>query len=134
MPPPDELSFDLTNDQRTVNNVVRHEYRVLTDDEKAAMKRVKDAGAALIAEIRVLASVEGTDMTRPPTHMSWELQNAHRAAEEAVMWATKHVTAQRGPQCGGYYAEQLGSGRVLRYRCTRAAEHSGPCDWRVEEG
>ena len=35
-----------TSDERTVNNVMRHAYRVLTDDEKAAMQRVKDDGLA----------------------------------------------------------------------------------------
>lgn len=32
------------SDERTVNNVVRHEYRVLTPEEKANMKLIKDAG------------------------------------------------------------------------------------------
>lgn len=39
-------TVDSTSDARTVNNVMRHEYRVLSDEEKAAMKWFKDTGAA----------------------------------------------------------------------------------------
>ena len=38
---------DSTSDARTVNNVMRHAYRVLTDDEKATMQKIKDDGLAL---------------------------------------------------------------------------------------
>jgi phosphoribosylaminoimidazole-succinocarboxamide synthase len=31
-------------DERTVNNVMRHEYRVLSDAEKAQMQAIKDEG------------------------------------------------------------------------------------------
>ena len=37
-----------TSDERTVNNVMRHKYRVLTDEEKAAMQTVKDMYAASV--------------------------------------------------------------------------------------
>lgn len=33
---------DSTSDQRVVNNVMRHQYRVLSDAEKAAMLKIKD--------------------------------------------------------------------------------------------
>ncbi len=36
-----------TSDNRTVNNVMRHEYRVLTDAEKSAMQTIKDKGLEL---------------------------------------------------------------------------------------
>lgn len=36
-----------TNDSRTINNVMRHEYRILTDDEEANMQAIKDKGLEL---------------------------------------------------------------------------------------
>jgi len=39
-------TVDSTSDERTVNNTMRHAYRVLTDDEKANMQAIKDAGLA----------------------------------------------------------------------------------------
>lgn len=69
-----------TSDERTVNNVMRHAYRVLTDDEKAAMQRVKDDGLAFHEFIASLGQ-------------SRELSVAKTKVEEAVMWAVKHITA-----------------------------------------
>ncbi len=71
---------DSAGDKRTANNAVRHQYRVLSDAEKAAMVRIKDIGAAFIAEI------ERTGSGR-------ELAIARTKVEEAVMWAVKHITA-----------------------------------------
>ena len=71
--------MDSTSDERVVNNVVRHEYRVMTDDEKAQMKRLKDIG---------LAFIEACDQIG----QSRELSLAKTNAEQAVMWAVKHVT------------------------------------------
>ena len=80
--------MDSTSDERTTNNVMRHEYRVLTEFEKANMKAVKDAGLNLI---ELLHSIGGT----PPTadrQASRELALAATRCEEAVMWAVKHIT------------------------------------------
>lgn len=71
--------MDSTSDQRVVNNVVRHEYRVLTNNEKAQMKRLKDIG---------LAFIEACDEIGQSREMSLAKTNA----EQAVMWAVKHVT------------------------------------------
>lgn len=71
---------DSAADQRTANNAVRHQYRVLNDVEKAAMVRLKDIGAAFIAEIDRAGSGR-------------ELAIARTKVEEAVMWAVKHITA-----------------------------------------
>ena len=68
------------SDDRTANNAVRHTYRVLSDDEKAQMVALKDAGAAF------LALCDETGQSR-------EMSLAKTKAEEAVMWAVKHVTA-----------------------------------------
>lgn len=62
------------------NNVMRHAYKVLSDDEKAQMQAVKDAGLAF-HEL-----VEGIGASR-------ELSLAKTKIEEAVMWAVKHITA-----------------------------------------
>jgi len=69
-----------TSDERTVNNVVRHEYRVLTDLEKAYMKEIKDMGADFIGHCNTIGK-------------SREMSLAITKMEEAVMWAVKHITA-----------------------------------------
>lgn len=71
---------DSTSDQRTVNNTVRHQYRVLSDNEKTQMQGVKDAGLILLELMDTLGK-------------SRELSIAKTKIEEAVMWAVKHITA-----------------------------------------
>lgn len=71
---------DSASDDRTANNAVRHQYRVLTDAEKAQMVELKDIGAAFIAKCNAIGK-------------SRELSLAVTNAEQAVMWAVKHVTA-----------------------------------------
>jgi hypothetical protein len=68
------------SDDRTANNAVRHQYRVLTDAEKEQMVALKDLGAAFIAKLEEIGT-------------SRELSLAKTNAEQAVMWAVKHVTA-----------------------------------------
>ena len=70
---------DSTSDERVVNNVMRPEDRVLTDAEKTLMKGFKDMG---------LMFVECCDSVG----QSRELSLAKTKMEEAVMWATKHLT------------------------------------------
>lgn len=70
---------DSTSDDRTVNNVMRHAYRVLSDDEKANMQAIKDQGLAFHS------FVEGLGNSR-------EISIAKTKIEEAVMWAVKHIT------------------------------------------
>lgn len=82
--------IEATDDRRTVNNlaisepaknnVMRHQYRVLTDAEKGAMQKLKDDGLALHDYITSLGT-------------SRELSIAKTKLEECVMWATKHLTA-----------------------------------------
>jgi hypothetical protein len=67
------------DDSRTVNNVMRHEYRVLTDEEKRFMERIKNIGADFYL---LLAGIG----------QSRELSLAKTKIEEAVMWAVKHIT------------------------------------------
>jgi hypothetical protein len=69
-----------TSDDRTINNVMRHGYRVLSDREKEAMQAVKDEG------LRFYELIDGIGNSR-------ELALAKTKIEEAVMWAVKHITA-----------------------------------------
>ena len=68
-----------TSDERTVNNTMRHQYRVLSDDEKAQMQAIKDKGLELHNLIESIGQ-------------SRELSIARTKTEEAVMWAVKHIT------------------------------------------
>lgn len=72
-------NIDSTSDERVVNNVMRHGYRVLSAEEKLVMKNFKDAGLAFHALCDSIGS-------------SRELSLAKTKIEEAVMWAVKHVT------------------------------------------
>ena len=73
-------SVDSASDARTVNNTMRHAYRVLSDAEKANMSAIKDKGL----EFHDLVSGMGN---------SREIALAKTKIEEAVMWAVKHITA-----------------------------------------
>lgn len=68
-----------TSEERTVNNVMRHAYRVLSNDEKAQMQKIVDMGLAFHNYIESVGT-------------SRELSLAKTKIEEAVMWAVKHVT------------------------------------------
>jgi hypothetical protein len=68
-----------TSDERTVNNVMRHQYKVLNEAEKANMLAVKDLGRDFHDLVETLGG-------------SRELSLAKTKIEEAVMWAVKHIT------------------------------------------
>ena len=72
--------MDSTSDERTRNNVMRHEYRVLTGEEKGNVKAIKDYGLTFVQ----VCDEIGT---------SRELSLAKTKMEEAVFWAVKHLTA-----------------------------------------
>ena len=71
--------MDSTSDERIANNVMRHEYRVLTDEEKDQMRAVKDIGKTYYDLCTRIGN-------------SRELSLAKTKIEEAVMWAVKHIT------------------------------------------
>lgn len=73
-------AVESTSDERTVNNTMRHQYRVLSDEEKTQMQKIKDNGLALLELVTSLGQ-------------SRELSIAKTKIEEAVMWAVKHITA-----------------------------------------
>lgn len=77
--------IDSTSDDRTTNNVMRHEYRQLSENEKIDMKAIKDAGLDFVNHLDTVASHGPDGMTR-------ELDLAKTKIEEAVMWAVKHIT------------------------------------------
>lgn len=70
---------DSAGDERTVNNTLRHNYRVLNEEEKMLMSKVKDCGQ------HFLQLIEDCGDSR-------ELSLAKTKLEEAVMWAVKHIT------------------------------------------
>lgn len=76
------------SDERTVNNTLRHSYRVLSDAEKEMMTALKDRGADFLA---FLHKAGGTQANQDRMG-SRELSIAQTKLEEAVMWAVKHVT------------------------------------------
>lgn len=77
------------DDTRTANNAVRHQYKVLSEAEKARMLAIKDAGAAFI---RLLHEVGGT-VPGTERFASRDLSLANTHIEDAVMRAVRHITA-----------------------------------------
>lgn len=90
----DQQRFDATSDQRTVNNLMRHQYRQLTDEEKAAMIAIKDAGLEFVNLLHRIGGTtsEAASRGEEARQASRYLSLAQTAVEEAVMWATKEVT------------------------------------------
>jgi hypothetical protein len=77
-----------TSDDRVVNNIMRHNYRVLSDDEKQYMQWIKDHGLTFV---EMLHRIGNTD-PKGERQGSRELSLAQTKIEEAVMWAVKHIT------------------------------------------
>ena len=71
--------MESTSDERVTNNVMRHKYRILTEQEKVYMQEIKDAG------LNFYNMCEGIGNSR-------ELSLSKTKIEEAVMWAIKHIT------------------------------------------
>jgi hypothetical protein len=71
--------FAGVSDQRITNNVMRHQYRQLSENEKINMQAVKDVG------VQFHDMLTGIGESR-------ELSLAKTKIEEAVMWATKAIT------------------------------------------
>lgn len=82
---PKSATVDSKSDARTVNstdadgNVMRHAYRVLTEQEKQDMQTIKDKGLDFHQYLSTL----------PPSR---EISIAKTKLEEVVMWATKSLT------------------------------------------
>lgn len=82
-------AVDSFGDDRVVNNTMRHKYRVLTDGEKLDMQELKDMGLDFSNKLYDMADQL---LGSSPSSLPWELSQAHRAIEEAVMWGVKHLT------------------------------------------
>jgi hypothetical protein len=72
-------SFDSTDDQRADNSPLRHQYRTLSEQDKADVTMIKDAGLVFIKALDHLED-------------SREKSIARTKIEEAVMWAVKGIT------------------------------------------
>ena len=81
-------AVDSASDARTVNNVMRHQYRVLTEVEKGQMQTLKDMGLQFVMQLHAIG---GSDPLGD-RQASRELSVAQTKIEEAVMWAVKHIT------------------------------------------
>ena len=68
------------SDDRVKNNSARHQYRVLTEQEKQDMLAIKDMGLDFLEKIDSLGS-------------SRELSLAKTKVQEAVFWAVNHITS-----------------------------------------
>lgn len=84
--------FPSESDERTSNNLMRHQYRPLTDDEKENMIKAKDLGLDFVALLHEIGGTPQTINDKPGGQGSRELSIAQTKIEEAVMWAVKHVT------------------------------------------
>jgi hypothetical protein len=78
---PTEQYVASESDERTVNNTMRHQYRILSDAEKRAMVQLKDMGKSFLAQIDECVP-QGRENSLAKTKI-----------EEAVMWAVKGLTA-----------------------------------------
>ena len=82
-----------TSDARVANNVMRHNYRVLSEPEKAQMQELKDKGLEFVELLYRIGGDNGTVMPADGTaQSSRELALSQVKIEEAVMWAVKHIT------------------------------------------
>ena len=81
-------TVDSASDDRTVNNAVRHQYRVLDESEKAHMNLFKDHGARFI---EMCHEIGGTDPSGERL-ASRDLALAVTHMEDAVMRAVRHIT------------------------------------------
>ena len=63
-----------------MSNVMRHEYRKLSEEDLATIRQIKDAGKALHDLIESIGASRETSIAKTKT-------------EEAVMWAVKALTS-----------------------------------------
>lgn len=61
------------------NNIMRHNYKALSEAEKSNMQKIKDKGRDFHQFVEFLGNSRETSL-------------AKTKIEEAVMWAVKHVT------------------------------------------
>lgn len=82
-----------TGDDRTANNAMRHTYRVLSEEEKDYMTRVKDMGADFTNLLHQIGRTTAPNEDGADHRFaSRNLSLAFTAMEDAVMRAVKHIT------------------------------------------
>lgn len=88
---------------RVANNIMRHNYRKLSEQEQTDMGAVKAAGLVFVELLhsiggsnKAINAATGNVVPCPPDEdtkqRSRELAVAQTKIEEAVMWAVKHIT------------------------------------------
>lgn len=83
--------IDSTSDERTKNNAARHQYRILSDEEKTDMQEVKDLALALEVKIdSLMHKLNGREGHVGNQFESYQV--AKRRAKEASMWAVRGLT------------------------------------------
>lgn len=91
---------DGTSDERVVNNTMRHQYRVLTDAEKALVNEVKTKGDEFLGILHKIGKTgpftepqsDGVVVADPERFGSANLTLSFRHIEDAVYRAVKHIT------------------------------------------
>jgi hypothetical protein len=73
-----ETPSDSRGSSSSENSPVRHQYRVLSDEEKQLVSHVKDLGQALLDYLEAFNSRENSI--------------AKTKVEEAIMWAVRGIT------------------------------------------
>lgn len=76
-------SVNPTGDERTANNTMRQEYRILSEEEKAQMRDIKDLGSQFFSQLISIERVRGR---------SSDLDIAKQKIQEAVFWVVHEVT------------------------------------------
>lgn len=79
-----------TGDARTTNNTMRHQYRVLSEEEKVVVDGVKRLGTLFLLTLDDAKAVLAE--TNISTDVNREFAIARTKIEEAVMWAVKGIT------------------------------------------
>lgn len=87
--------IDSKSDNRTINNAVRHQYRVLSDEEKAQMVAVKDAGLEFIKLLDGLRQAIRGDDGFVMTAYEPGIDTAIQKVQEAVFWGVWHITGEK---------------------------------------
>ncbi len=82
-----------TSDERTANNVMRHSYRILSEEEKAFVEEVKDMGADFTLLLhRIGRTSAPNENGQDHRFASADLTLAFRHMEDAVYRAVKSIT------------------------------------------
>lgn len=82
-----------TGDERTANNVMRHSYRILSEEEKAQVEEIKNLGAEFTQLLhRIGRTTAPNDGGEEHRFASANLTLAFRHLEDAVYRSVKHVT------------------------------------------